>query len=140
MLLPVEAWPLLTRIWRLQRALAEEAEPCMAEYDLSPRELMLLAYVEHRPHAGELARALHLPAPSVTHALKRLERSELITRENDPGDLRRFLFRLTPKGKRALAAGRTCLVERLRDRLGRLAPEERETLVALLDRVLEERP
>ncbi len=136
----MEAWPLLTRIWRLQRALAEESEPCLAEYDLGPRELMLLAFVEHRPFAGQLARELHLPAPSVTHALKRLERAGLITRENDPADLRRFLFRLTPRGRRALAAGRACLVGRLRARLGRLTPEERETLVTLLDRVLEERP
>jgi len=134
----VEAWPLLTRIWRLQRALAQEAAPCIGAFGLNPKELMLLAFVEKRPHAGQLARELHLPAPSVTHALKRLERSGLITREHDPDDLRRFLFALTPEGQRALAAGRECLVERLRDRLGRLDPGERATLITLLDRMLEE--
>lgn len=134
----VEAWPLLTRVWRLQRALAQEATPCISAYGLNPKELMLLAFVEKRPHAGLLARDLHLPAPSVTHVLKRLERSGLITREQDPEDLRRFLFTLTPEGEQALAAGRECLVERLRNRLGRLKPEERAALLDLLDRMLEE--
>ncbi|HHH13102.1 MULTISPECIES: MarR family transcriptional regulator [Oceanithermus] len=134
----MEAWPLLTRIWKLQRALAQEAAPCIGEYGLNPKELMLLAFVEKRPHAGQLARELHLPAPSVTHALKRLEKAGLIVREHDPEDLRRFLFTLTPRGQEALEAGRGCLVERLRDRLVRLAPEERATLIALLDRMLEE--
>ncbi len=134
----MEAWPLLTRIWKLQRALAREAASCMGEHDLNPKELMLLALVEKRPHAGQLAREMRLPAPSVTHALKRLEKAGLIVREHDPEDLRRFLFALTPKGREALEAGRGCLVERLRDRLSRLNPEERATLVALLDRMLEE--
>jgi len=135
----VEAWPLLIRLWRLQRALNEEASPCMAEHGLSPRELMLLAFIEYRPHAGQLARELHLPAPSVTHSLKRLEKAGLITRKSDPGDLRRFVFRLTDEGRRALDAGRDCLIERMRERLGCLSPEERTQLIGFLDRMLEGR-
>jgi len=137
-LFSVEAWPLLTHIWRLQRALAQEAAPCIGEYGLNPKELMLLAFVEKHPYAGQLASELHLPAPSITHVLKRLERSGLIVRENDPQDLRRFLFTLTRKGREALEAGRGCLIERLRNRLSRLTPEERKVLVALLNRMLEE--
>jgi len=134
----VDAWPLLTRIWRLQRALVEEATPCIAEQGLSPKDLMLLALVERIPHAGALARELHLPAPSVSHALKRLEGAGLVERRSDASDLRRFVFELTPRGREALAAGSDCLTRTMRARLARLAPAERSQLNHLLERLLED--
>ncbi len=128
----VNAWPLLTRIWKLQRSLIQQASPCIDELSLSPRELMLLAFVERCPSPSGLARELRIPTPSVSHALKRLEKQGLLKRQNHPDDLRRFNFVLTRAGKAALKKGQECLQNTFRDRLSRLRPEEVDELNRLL--------
>jgi len=133
----MNAWPLLTRIWKLQRDLLQRAAPCIDELSISPRELMLLAFVERNPSPSGLARELRIPTPSVSHALKRLEKQGFLERQSDPDDLRRFNFALTPTGKRALEKGQVCLQNSFRDSLSRLKPEEQIEFDRLL-RVLTE--
>ena len=134
----VDTWPLLVRIWKLQRGLLKQAAPCIDELGLSPRDLMLLALIERFPSPGLLARELRLPTPSVSHAMKRLERRGFVQRQNDPDDLRRFIFALTQSGRRALVKGQECLQAGLRKSLERLEPAEQETLARLLGKVTEE--
>ena len=134
----VDTWPLLVRIWKLQRGLLKQAAPCIDELGLSPRDLMLLALIERFPSPGLLARELRLPTPSVSHAMKRLEKHGFVQRQSDPGDLRRFIFALTQSGRRALVKGQECLQAGLRKSLERLEPAEQETLARLLNKVTEE--
>jgi len=133
----VNAWPLLTRIWKLQRDLLQRATPCIDELSVSPRELMLLAFVERNPNPSGLARELRIPTPSVSHALKRLEKLGLLERQNDPNDLRRYNFALTPAGKKALEKGQICLQVSFGNGLSRLKPEEQAEFERLL-RILTE--
>ena len=134
----VNTWPLLVRIWKLQRGLLKQAAPCIDELGLSPRDLMLLALIERFPSPGLLARELRLPTPSVSHAMKRLEKHGFVQRQSDPDDLRRFIFALTQSGRRALVKGQECLQAGLRKNLERLDPAEQETLAHLLSKITEE--
>jgi len=134
----VNAWPLLTRIWKLQRDLVQRASPCIDKLSLSPRELMLLAFVERQPSPSGLARELRIPTPSVSHALKRLEKRGFLERQGDPDDLRRFNFVLTKTGRRALEKGQECLQNSFRDSLSRLNPDEQQEFDRLLRKLTEE--
>ncbi len=133
----VNAWPLLTRIWKLQRDLVQKAAPCIDELEVSPRELMLMAFVERHPNPGRLARELRIPTPSVSHALKRLENQGLLERQSDPSDLRRFSFVLTEAGRQTLEKGQECLEGSFRNSLARLKPKEQREFERLL-RILTE--
>ncbi|HUH02320.1 MAG TPA: MarR family transcriptional regulator [Kofleriaceae bacterium] len=84
---------------------------------------------------GELQRVLALSSSSLTGALDRMEKSELVTRAAVPGDRRAFRVEAAAwsdarKGEvfAALAAGE-------RDCFGALDARERATLVDLLQRV-----
>ena len=96
---------------------------------------MLMAFVERYPNPGRLARELRIPTPSVSHALKRLEKRNLLERKSDPDDLRRFIFVLTGAGRRTLEEGQRCLEDSFRDSLSRLQTTEQaefERLLAIL--------
>ncbi len=134
----VNAWPLLTRIWKLQRDLVQKAAPCIDELGISPRELMLLAFVERQPNPSGLARELRIPTPSVSHALKRLENQGMLERQSDPADLRRFNFALTAAGRKALARGQDCLKNSFRGSLRRLEPDEQREFERLLRKLTED--
>lgn len=134
----VNAWPLLTRIWKLQRDLVQKAAPCIDDLSVSPRELMLLAFVERCPSPSGLARELRIPTPSVSHALKRLEKQGLLSRQNHPDDLRRYNFVLTNAGRKTLKQGQECLQNSFRDSLARLDPDEQEEFDRLLNKLTED--
>jgi homoprotocatechuate degradation regulator HpaR len=53
--------------------------------------------------AGELARRSVLLTPSLTRIIKNLEKAGLITRRNDPEDLRRIRLAITAKGRKLIA-------------------------------------
>lgn len=53
--------------------------------------------------ASDLARRSFLLSPSLTRILRHLEKEGLVKRAGDANDLRRFVFRLTAKGKRLFA-------------------------------------
>ncbi|KHG64683.1 MarR family transcriptional regulator [Thermus sp. 2.9] len=125
----------LGRIWRLQRALREEAERGLGE--LGGLEAWLLRVLKHHPHPSEAARRMGLPLPTVSHMLRRLEGAGFVARALDEKDLRRFAFRLTPKGEEALAQAEALMEEALRKRLSRLSPEEVQALLRLLEKLEE---
>ena len=98
---------------------------------------MLLAFVDRYPNPGGLARELRIPTPSVSHALKRLEQKGLLERQNDPTDLRKYIFVLTNIGRQALKKGQECLEDSFRKSLSRFTLSEQKEFERLL-RVLTE--
>ncbi len=122
-------------LWRIQRRLLELAAPCLEALDLAPKHAFLLGQLSRRQRPGEIARHLHLPAPSVSHLLAELEARGWITRRPDPDDRRRLLAELTPEGRSALAAVRRCLAAASERLLDRLDTAERDRLLALLARL-----
>ncbi len=125
------------RIWRLQRALREEVEEGLKGLGVSGLEAWLLASLAHHPHPSSLARRMGFPLPTVSHMLRRLEAQGLVERGLEPGDLRRFRFRLTPKGEEVRARAETLWEEALGRRLARLSLEEARKLLDLLSRLEE---
>jgi len=134
----VETNGFLALLWRIQRRLLEDARPCLEELGTRPQHVFLLAQAARGKRPGEIAQTLHLPPPSVSHLLGDLEEKGWIERRPDPNDRRRLLPELTPEGRRQLEAARRCLEQASARLLGRLAPEERSSLLSLLARLEEE--
>ncbi|WP_448568747.1 MarR family winged helix-turn-helix transcriptional regulator [Thermus sp.] len=130
-------WTVLARIWRLQRALREEVEPELARLGLSGFAPWLLRVVKAHPHPMEVARAMGLPAPTVSQMVRRLEAQGFLKRSLDPKDLRRYRLELTPKGEEALKEAERLLEAALSRRLARLSEGERVLLVQLLGKLEE---
>ncbi|HEX8122737.1 MAG TPA: MarR family transcriptional regulator [Solirubrobacteraceae bacterium] len=86
-----------------------------------PVWLLLLALKQGRGgRQQELAAAVGIEGPTVTHHLDGLERAGLITRARDPEDRRAMKVELTPDGEalfRRLARAARSFDERLRDGL-----------------------
>ena len=102
------------------------------------QELLLMLLWEKEPRSqAELTRELAIEAPTTSKMLSRLAKAGVIARTRSESDRRTVLVTLTDAG-RALegpvnAAWRT-LEE---DTVGGLSPEEQDTLLVLLGRVLE---
>ncbi|MCS7218560.1 MAG: MarR family transcriptional regulator [Thermus sp.] len=130
-------WEVLGRIWRLQRALREEAERGLASLGLSGLEAWLLWVLKRHPYPSEAARRMGLPLPTVSHMLRRLEEGGFVARSLDKADLRRFAFRLTDKGEEAFRRAEALMEEALGRRLARLRPDEVQHLLTLLAKLEE---
>jgi DNA-binding MarR family transcriptional regulator len=74
----------------------------LAAYGLQVGQDMFLfqLWAEDGLTQSELVRRLGVEPPTVTKALRRLERIGLITRRRDPGDARALRVYLTPRGRR----------------------------------------
>lgn len=129
---PARVWALN---YRLLMSVINAAAPGISAIGLEAKELFILAEVEERPYPAELAAALSMPKPTITVYVKRLEAAGLLRREIDRADLRRHRLALTPAGRKAASQGTALLSAAFGDRLGRLGVAERETLLALLEKM-----
>ena len=121
-----------------QIAAATFAEECR-EFDLTTTQYGIL-YVLSK-HRGidqiSLARLLGLDRSTTGMVVARLEERLLLRRAVDPADKRKRSLELTPAGEKLLARAQP-VVRRAQERL--FAPfteQERETLMALLDRLID---
>ena len=74
-----------------------------------PSRRAVVDLLRQRPHAaGELARAMGLPAPAMSRALKALKAADLVAEHHPPHDsrLRIYELRTRPDGRAARLAGR----------------------------------
>ena len=100
---------------------------------------MTLGHVRDRPGTTqqELETAMVMDANSVVLILNELEARQFLVRKRDPQDRRRHIVEITPAGRRALEKADKAR-EALEDELcAALTPQERKTLQALAERVLE---
>lgn len=124
-----------------QRAIFDDFADAMGELEVSPGLFGMLVIIEANPglKQTELAQAAQLDRSSLVPALDKLEARRLVARRASPDDRRVNGLWLTSEG--------TALLKRLKQRVGRheqrlarnLSLAERETLVALLKRLLPER-
>ena len=110
---------------------------------LSPTLSAALATIDrHGPLTpSELAERERIRRPTATRLLARLVADGLVARTADPTDGRSSLLAVTSAGQLLLAQLRTRKDAYLAQRLGRLDPNERETLARasdLLERLLED--
>ncbi|MGI5208494.1 bifunctional helix-turn-helix transcriptional regulator/GNAT family N-acetyltransferase [Spirillospora sp. CA-108201] len=90
-----------------------------------------------------LRRALDLDAGYLSRMLARFETDGLVARERAPGDARRQIVRLTPRGREVFALLDERSVAEIRELLDGLAPADRRRLLAAMrtvQDVLGERP
>ena len=83
-------------------AMTKVYKPILSELGLTyPQYLVMLVLWEQAPlTVSELGGRLTLDSGTLTPLLKRLETSDLVTRERDPADERRVVVSLTPAGRR----------------------------------------
>src|SRR5262245_9248055 len=67
------AWGIRAHLGRLMQEVMDDSAPALEPLGLSPKAFFLLATVEEHPFPAELARAMHLPPPTVTYLVKQLE-------------------------------------------------------------------
>ncbi len=122
----------MTRMWGFHRSLGEEVFPELEKIGLFPMAPWLLAMVAEHHYPKAILERVHLPAPTLSQMLRRLEAAGLVKRLMDQADLRRYRFELTEKGKEAQEAGRRCYQQALEKRLARLSKTERQEFARLL--------
>ena len=127
------------KVWSLNYRLVSEVivsvAPQLAEFDLEPKELFILAAIDEHSHPAALADTLCMPKPTVTLYLKRLEAANFVRREIDAQDLRRHKLNLTASGRKVMVRGLALLSEAYAARLSRLNAAEQAQLGALLEKL-----
>jgi MarR family transcriptional regulator, organic hydroperoxide resistance regulator len=130
-----EAWLLLLEFLASHRAYLP---PLAAELQLSPAQCHVLRLIEpgQAIPMGRLAANLACDASNVTGLVDRLEARGLVYRRPSERDRRVKVLGLTPKGARL----RATLLDRMTEppeNLNRLSPDEQQTLVNILKRLLD---
>lgn len=71
----------------------------LRDFDLAPRHLSLLAYLQHegRLSVGDLSERLELAPTTVSLMVGDLSRSGLLARQEDPDDRRRRIVAIAPE-------------------------------------------
>jgi DNA-binding MarR family transcriptional regulator len=122
---------------RLQRRLDE----VFAQHGLQPGGFDVLATLRrsgppYRMSPSQLHRSLMIASGSMTARLDRLEQAGLVAREPDPNDRRALLVGLTPAGFEVIDRAVVDHLANEQRLLAVLDEEERETLAALLRKLL----
>ena len=104
-----------------------------------PRERVLLALLE-ADEAGlrqtDVAKALGIGPSALSEQIDRLEADRYLERTANPEDKRSTLLRLTEKGRARAYEVSDQRAERAAEFCSRLTDEEKDTLIALLDKLL----
>jgi DNA-binding MarR family transcriptional regulator len=123
---------------RIARSMTRVGDSRLRELGFATAQLPVLGMLadgSERSQA-ELARWAKVEQPTMAQLLARMERDGLIRRVPDPRDKRSSLVSLTEAARSRLPAGRDVLVQGNRDATKGLSPDEVETLLGLLERVL----
>ncbi|MFF4129144.1 MarR family winged helix-turn-helix transcriptional regulator [Microbispora rosea] len=107
------------------------------EYGLTQQQGQLLCVLMAQPYGmSELGAMLGLAKSSLTGLVDRSERNGLVQRAPDPQDSRAVRVSLTGQGAKLADEFYTETCRRVEELASRLAPAERDTLAALLGRVV----
>ncbi|MBI2377039.1 MAG: MarR family transcriptional regulator [Deltaproteobacteria bacterium] len=89
-------------LWAVDHGLQSTSKRMNSSIGLTGPQRLVLRLVGRFPGipAGTLADLLFLHPSTLTGVLRRLEERGLLRRKRDPGDGRKALFELTPKGKK----------------------------------------
>ncbi len=117
----------------------EMGENPLAEIGVSPPQLVLINQIACNPGARlkEVAEALRLTSPTVSVAVRQLEKKGLLERRSHPSDHRAVQLFLSRKGKLLHRRIESFRCEKFSRLLKTLSPGERATLLDLLQRALD---
>lgn len=112
--------------------------------DLTPPQTHVLAALSLADDAGlptsTLAQRICASGPTMTGLIDRLERMGLVLRGKDDDDRRLVRVRLTESGRATVAVLDTHITERVTAMLSALDPEDRDTFVRLMTRIIDSIP
>jgi DNA-binding MarR family transcriptional regulator len=139
--LDTEPLHVLSRVSRLARHLDRARRAAFAAHDMESWEFDVLTALRragppYELSPGRLLRATLVTSGTMTNRIDRLETAGLVRRSPDPLDKRGVLVSLTDAGRTRVDAALDDLVERERDLLGSLTPDDRRTLAGLLRSLL----
>lgn len=104
--------------------------------DLSRPQLRLMIKLKGaKPTITELADRVNISSPGVTQMIDKLQVRGYVRRESQERDQRLVRVVITPAGSAVLAEAERAFAERVNVVLAPLEQKERETLLALLDRM-----
>ena len=105
---------------------------------LSPSLMAIIDFVASSPNCGvkEIARGLNLSPPTVSISVRQLEAAGFIGRRPHPKDGRAVQIFLTPRGQELHDSTYAFQRARFEKLLSVLTPEERDLLLALLEKAL----
>lgn len=109
----------------------------LAGKELHPSQLPILWAIARlgRISQGLIASALGVSRAAVAVSAKRLEKAGLVRREKEPGDQRRTMVVLTPKGEAVAHRAKVCQEELLTRRLEGFSQEELDCLMGFYRRM-----
>ena len=139
--LDVSPMEVMSRLARLARHLDRVRRAAFAAHDLEPWEFDVLSALRRQgpPYQlspGALLHATLVTSGTMTNRIDRLAAAGLVRREPDPRDRRGVLVTLSARGKAAVDAALTDLLNREQSLLAGLDAGERGTLASLLRTLL----
>ncbi|MDY2735766.1 MarR family winged helix-turn-helix transcriptional regulator [Intestinibacter sp.] len=112
----------------------------LQRYNLTQSQMDVLVYLKHHGSSTvtqrDLEAGLRLTNPTITGILNRLEDKNLITRETNLNDRRSKIIKMTDKSKIVLEESYIDLKELESQIIKGFSDEEKEELVVLLNKVL----
>ncbi len=104
---------------------------------ITPPQFGTLLLIEANPDVSQsaVAEALRFDRSTLVQIIDRLEERGLVNRHVAPNDRRSYALRLTPAGEKALGRLKKAAIEHEAKAAAALSPEERATLIALLQKL-----
>ncbi len=139
--LDVAPLQVLSRVTRLTRHLDRYRAAAFSVPGLETWEFDVLAALRragppYRMSPGQLLTQTLVTSGTMTNRIDRLQARALVEREPDPADGRGVLVRLTEAGMVLVDTAMAALLERERDLLSVLSPQEQDVLAGLLRRLV----
>lgn len=120
----------------MRRLFTLQPEHPVSDLPLAQLRVCIILQAGARP-MSVISEELGISISATTQIADRLERAGLVERVSEPDDRRMKNLRLTPQGKELMRLRREVRVKRAQDALEGLAPEVRETLLKMLNALLE---
>lgn len=129
----------VTSIMRAHQLFLAQANEVLRPFDLTFARYEVLAWLAWNAECGQLSLSqigerLQVTPATVTSAIDRLERADLVRRLPHPDDARSTLAEITPRGRKTVAAATDELNTKVFETV-QLNTEEMETLIRLLFRI-----
>ena len=130
----------LELLWAVAHGLERTSKRMTRDLGVTGPQRLVLRVVGLFPgmSAGELAGILHVHASTLTGVLRRLETQGLLRRLAHPGDRRRAVLHLTPRGARANLTRAGTVEAAVADGLEGISPRDRAATVRVLQRVVQQ--
>lgn len=130
----VHAWLVL---WKATHAIQGIANRDIKKRGVCTSDFAVLEVLLHKgpQPVNEIGKRVLLTSGSMTAAINRLQRKELVVRKEDPADHRAWMVHLTASGQRWIENAFAEHARRMEAAFASLNAQEREMLVALLKKL-----